>query len=176
MPNSEYLEQWKPVTGYEGFYEISAEGDVRSLGRGRIIKPDRRSPTGVRFTRSIVLCRQGTRQRFEIESLVSDAFNLPTTQERIIALFGSWATDFSPRARRMPKKQMDRLLKGKLAYYGNRCRYCRVELVKRVNLTWDHAIPRSRGGTDLIANLLPCCMSCNAHKSAKTIFEYLGLT
>lgn len=46
---SENIEIWKPVVGYEGFYECSNFGRVRSLDRddgrgwwikGRILKPD----------------------------------------------------------------------------------------------------------------------------------------
>lgn len=65
------------------------------------------------------------------------------------------------------------LLNEKLAYYGWKCRYCGVFLIKGVNLTWDHAIPTSRGGTDDISNLLPCCPTCNAKKGAKSFFEFL---
>lgn len=32
-------EEWKPVEGYEGLYEVSNTGLVKSLKRGRILKP-----------------------------------------------------------------------------------------------------------------------------------------
>ena len=32
-------ETWKPVVGYEGLYEVSSKGKVRSLKTGRILKP-----------------------------------------------------------------------------------------------------------------------------------------
>jgi hypothetical protein len=39
------MEIWLPVVGYEGFYEVSSEGQVRSLPRqgtrGRVLKPSR---------------------------------------------------------------------------------------------------------------------------------------
>lgn len=35
-------------------------------------------------------------------------------------------------------------------------------------LTEDHRIPLSRGGTDWIANIVPCCLSCNCSKGNKT--------
>lgn len=39
----ESIERWLPVVGYEGLYEVSDQGRVRSLSRpghpGRILKP-----------------------------------------------------------------------------------------------------------------------------------------
>ena len=33
------MEQWKAVEGYEGLYEVSDQGNVRSLRKGRNLKP-----------------------------------------------------------------------------------------------------------------------------------------
>jgi 5-methylcytosine-specific restriction endonuclease McrA len=49
--------------------------------------------------------------------------------------------------------------------YGNRCLSCG----KVGNLTPDHVIPISRGGSNEITNIQPLCLACNMHKSAKTI-------
>jgi 5-methylcytosine-specific restriction endonuclease McrA len=68
------------------------------------------------------------------------------------------------------------LLAEKLAYYGGKCRYCGIFLVQGENLSWDHAIPVSRGGIDMLSNLLPCCRKCNRAKFTKTFFEFLGRT
>ncbi len=51
---------------------------------------------------------------------------------------------------------------GKCAYCGTLC-----------NLTADHKIPLSRGGTNSIDNILPACKSCNSSKGALTREEYL---
>jgi 5-methylcytosine-specific restriction endonuclease McrA len=64
------------------------------------------------------------------------------------------------------------LLEQKLAYYGNRCRYCRIVL--EGDVTFDHAIPLSRGGSNWTANLLPACRSCNSSKNIKTFAEFIG--
>lgn len=61
----------------------------------------------------------------------------------------------------------------KLQYYGYRCRYCRIELTD-VNRTFDHAISRHKGGSNWVANMLPCCILCNCRKGRRTIFEFLG--
>jgi 5-methylcytosine-specific restriction endonuclease McrA len=36
-------------------------------------------------------------------------------------------------------------------------------------------IPVSRGGKNMLANLLPSCVHCNSRKRAKTFFEFLRL-
>ncbi len=78
-------EVWKPVVGYEGFYEVSAFGRVRSLDRtslranqhgihlvslkGRVMKQ------GLRSTYLYVnLCVGDVRKKRTIHSLVADAF------------------------------------------------------------------------------------------------------
>lgn len=54
---------------------------------------------------------------------------------------------------------------------GGVCYYCGVG----GELTVDHALPLSRGGTNFIDNLLPACFSCNSKKGAKTAIEYIEL-
>lgn len=46
--------------------------------------------------------------------------------------------------------------------YGKRCAYCRLEFSRR-NLTEDHVIPKSRGGT-YVGNIVPACYPCNKEK------------
>jgi 5-methylcytosine-specific restriction endonuclease McrA len=48
--------------------------------------------------------------------------------------------------------------------YGNRCLSCG----KRWNLTADHVIPVSKGGTSDIGNIQPLCGPCNSIKSDKS--------
>jgi hypothetical protein len=38
--------------------------------------------------------------------------------------------------------------------------------------TWDHVVPRKRGGLSTIDNLVPACRSCNSQKNARTLYEY----
>lgn len=42
--------------------------------------------------------------------------------------------------------------------YGRACAYCGYE---DPVMTVDHILPRSRGGQDLLENLLPACRKCN---------------
>ena len=68
------LEEWKPVYGYEGFYEVSTEGRVRSLPRattnGGILKPIY-SKDGYA---SVHLSREGHDKIKRINRLVAEAF------------------------------------------------------------------------------------------------------
>lgn len=50
------------------------------------------------------------------------------------------------------------------------CRYCRAP-----GRTFDHVIPRSRGGSDDITNIVVCCAPCNSRKWARTP-EEAGMT
>lgn len=60
-------------------------------------------------------------------------------------------------------------LAAKMSYFGNRCVYCGGALEEV-----DHAIPLSRGGLDMLANLVPACISCNRRKFKSTWKEFLS--
>jgi 5-methylcytosine-specific restriction endonuclease McrA len=65
------------------------------------------------------------------------------------------------------------------------CFYCGVELTPPPKLarhqkfifpettrTWDHQIPKSRGGHNIAHNRVPCCQGCNVDKGGLTAEEY----
>jgi CRISPR/Cas system Type II protein with McrA/HNH and RuvC-like nuclease domain len=54
---------------------------------------------------------------------------------------------------------------------GHKCSYCGSPK----NLTIDHVIPKSKGGTNRWTNLITCCGSCNRKKGNKTP-EEAGMT
>lgn len=75
-------EKWKPIAGYEGLYEVSDMGSVRSLDRidsigrarkGRILKPCER-PGGHMYVR---LCKSGSERDYGVHCLVLEAFTGP---------------------------------------------------------------------------------------------------
>ena len=51
-----------------------------------------------------------------------------------------------------------------------KCQYCGRRFVSE-DLTFDHIIPRSRGGKTVWENIVSCCVSCNKHKGDRTPFE-----
>lgn len=67
---------------------------------------------------------------------------------------------WSAAERRMWKRLVDR--------YGSLCAYCGENSANSL----EHIIPRSRGGTDRIGNLLPVCQSCNSSKGDKLLIEW----
>ncbi|MFI6450696.1 RNA-guided endonuclease IscB [Streptosporangium amethystogenes] len=58
-----------------------------------------------------------------------------------------------------------------LATWGRRCAYCGI---CGVPLNIDHIRPRSRGGSDRIANLTVACVPCNQAKNATSIERFLN--
>jgi hypothetical protein len=52
-----------------------------------------------------------------------------------------------------------------------RCRYCGTS-ADDARLQIDHIIPRAKGGTNEICNLLTACYPCNIGKMAKTIDRF----
>ena len=49
----------------------------------------------------------------------------------------------------------------------HRCQYCGSRFSKQ-DLTIDHVLPRSRGGTDTWENMVLACVKCNVRKSNRT--------
>lgn len=62
----------------------------------------------------------------------------------------------------------------KIRSYHNRCYYCygRITRKKYSRFTLDHFIPLSRGGTNSIENIVPCCHSCNQLKKDLWPWEF----
>lgn len=83
---------WAPVKGYEGLYEVSTNGQVKSLERispqghllkERILKPAKDRGGYLR----VVLCKDGKSKHYLIHRLVAEAFldnpdNLPCVNHR----------------------------------------------------------------------------------------------
>jgi hypothetical protein len=51
------------------------------------------------------------------------------------------------------------------------CEYCQ----STENLSWDHLIPRIKGGPDTAENGAWACRPCNSSKGSKGIYEWYGL-
>lgn len=57
---------------------------------------------------------------------------------------------------------------------GGKCMYCGKE-VSRNKFTFDHVIPKSRGGKTNWQNIVACCLKCNSKKDNRTPSE-AGMT
>lgn len=77
------VEQWKPVYGYEGIYEVSDLGRVRSVDRvdfgGRKLKGAHLSQNINRKSNrhTVMLYKDGKRRRVQVHALVLEAFVSP---------------------------------------------------------------------------------------------------
>ena len=65
-------EYWKPVVGYEGHYQVSNWGRVKSIkfGKGRILKPG----TNKDGYLQVDLCKNNKSKTFRVNRLVAEAF------------------------------------------------------------------------------------------------------
>jgi len=57
---------------------------------------------------------------------------------------------------------------------NGRCAYCGISL-DSARFTLDHIIPRSKGGTSHISNLVACCESCNRRKWDRDLDDFLPI-
>ena len=78
-------EIWCPIKGYEGIYEVSDQGRVRSLkfGKERILKQGR-NPEGYLL---VCLCKNGEHKAYKVHRLVAQTFipnpdNLPQVNHK----------------------------------------------------------------------------------------------
>ncbi len=72
--------------------------------------------------------------------------------------------------RRIPHQTRALSRKNILLRDRNCCPYCEVVLTA-AELTLDHVIPRSRGGTSTWENLVACCHNCNRRKGNQMLHE-----
>ena len=71
-----YIEQWKPIKGYEGMYEVSTYGRVRSLNYNHTKRPKLLS-LGLSADKryyGVCLCKHGKVKRFRVNRLVAETF------------------------------------------------------------------------------------------------------
>ena len=69
-------EEWKPIPGYEGLYEVSNYGRVRSYKRsskGKILSPGNTGNNGSGYL-FVTLCKDGKAKPCTVHRLVADAF------------------------------------------------------------------------------------------------------
>lgn len=85
---------WKSVKGYEGFYEVSNKGRVRSVeridARGQHRKSKIMSVKKKQNTKKVTFFRDGKRKTIALKKLVVDAFlGTPKANEKVIFVDGN---------------------------------------------------------------------------------------
>ena len=87
-------EVWKPVKDYEGFYEVSNKGRVRSIqrldARGQLRKSKIMSVKKIQNTKKVTFFRDGKRKTIALKKLVVDAFlGTPKANEKVVFVDGN---------------------------------------------------------------------------------------
>ena len=87
-------EVWKPVKGYEGLYEVSNKGRVRSVerrdARGQLRKSKIMSVKKIQNAKKVTFFRDGKSKTFTLKKLVADAFlETPKTNEKLVCVDGN---------------------------------------------------------------------------------------
>ncbi len=90
----------------------------------------------------------------------------PATRKLVLATLqvnraNQWARKFESAEGKLTRKDWLELCDR----YGNKCLACG----ESSNLTIDHVVPFTKGGSNLISNIQPLCMGCNRKKKNKTI-------
>lgn len=57
-----------------------------------------------------------------------------------------------------------------LSKYDGKCAYCGIG---NLELTIDHVVPRSNGGSNDISNLQPSCRQCNSAKGVRSLDDFI---
>ncbi len=60
----------------------------------------------------------------------------------------------------------------KYIYFPVNCFYCDTVINSKYEHSYDHIIPRAKGGKDTFENLLDCCKNCNQSKGDKSLKEW----
>ena len=107
-------ERWKPIKGYEGLYDVSSFGNVKSLLKRKVLKPQ---PNSSGYLRIQLTDKNGAKKRMFIHRLVADAF-LPHSEGNNIVNH----KDFNPRNNNMENLEWT-TDQGNVDYSTNKGRY-----------------------------------------------------
>jgi 5-methylcytosine-specific restriction endonuclease McrA len=77
--------------------------------------------------------------------------------------------------RRIPHQTRALSRKNILLRDRNTCQYCGI-ILNSSDLTLDHVVPRSRGGSSSWENLVACCHTCNRRKGNHLLNELEEMT
>ena len=111
--------------------------------------------------RALVLVLKGVARTEEEQGAMLHAARMNVAMPSVIRLL---------EYRRIPHQTRALSRKNILLRDRNSCQYCGV-ILQSSDLTLDHVIPRSRGGTSTWENLVACCHSCNRRKGNQLLHE-----
>ncbi len=111
--------------------------------------------------RALVLVLKGIARAEEQQDATLHAANLRMAMPSVIRLL---------EYRRIPHQTRALSRKNILLRDHNTCQYCGCVLTAG-DLTLDHVLPRSRGGTSTWENLVACCHDCNRRKGNQLLHE-----
>lgn len=83
------MNQWKPVKGYEGLYEVSSKGEIKSLektrknSKGQYIQKEKMLAQSLTTTgyKKVELVRNGKKKSLKVHRLVAEAF-IPKVEDK----------------------------------------------------------------------------------------------
>src|SRR6516165_7192374 len=111
--------------------------------------------------RALVLVLKGVARTEEEQGQILHAARMRVPMPSVIRLL---------EYRRIPHQTRALSRKNILLRDRNCCQYCDTVLTA-AELTLDHVVPRSRGGTSTWENLVACCHSCNRRKGKQLPIE-----
>ena len=84
-------ELWKPVKGFEGFYEVSNKGRVRGVDRIDLLGRRRKGKIiSINSVQQVMLSRNGKKKNCLVQKLVVDAFlEKPQADEKLVHVDGN---------------------------------------------------------------------------------------
>lgn len=93
---------------------------------------------------------------------------------RIFELIAKHGIEYVPDGDCVARTRIGHVSEGKRKFIyerdGGKCVYCESS----GPLEPDHIVPRSKGGTDEISNLITACHACNTLKNDKDVFEFIA--
>jgi len=108
------------------------------------------------WRRAVVLLLKGKAEQLEYKTTeIYTSFPLPTVIRLRYYV-------------RVPYKEIPLTRRNVLERDDHTCQYCSY---RGDNLTLDHVVPRSRGGSDTWENLVAACVRCNVRKGNRTPTE-----
>lgn len=66
------MEEWKDIVGFEGLYQVSDYGNVRSVRSGKLLKPFKKDSKNCYL--KVWLCKEGKQKTKFVHRLVAEAF------------------------------------------------------------------------------------------------------